>query len=233
MKNILLTGASTGIGKATAVAFGKLGCHVLLVARRQAKLEETRELIERTGGTADIFVCDLSKTEQVNRLIEFVRSKVEELHAIINIAAIWHGENTVYANTNFESFDQQIILDTIAVGVTAPMLLVHSLLQLMPEHSRVVNVSGTFENGAKGWLPYYVSKKAIEEFTMGLSEELERKNIQVNCVSPADTATEEYKKYFPQYIHEAVLPEQVAERIVYYASEATDELTGHIEIVKK
>ena len=65
--------------------------------------------------------------------------------------------------------------------------------------SKIINISGTFESGAKGWLPYYVSKKAIENLTVGLSQELRDKQIQVNCISPSDTLTESYQKFFPEY----------------------------------
>ena len=74
----------------------------------------------------------------------------------------------------------------------------------------MINLSGTFENGAKGWLPYFVSKRAIEDLTLGLAQELEEKDIQVNCISPSDTATEAYAKFFPQYMNDAIEPSEIA-----------------------
>lgn len=102
----------------------------------------------------------------------------------------------------------------------------------MPSGSSVINISGTFENGAKGWLPYYVSKKAIEDFTVGLSEELEDKGIRVNCISPSDTATEAYKKYFPEYIDESVDPSEIADFALKLVKDETMG-SGRIEVVKK
>lgn len=82
--------------------------------------------------------------------------------------------------------------------LTAPTLLSHALIPLIPTGSSIINLSGTFENGGKGWLPYYVSKRAIEDLTIGLADELKDKGINVNYVSPSDTATDEYKRFFPE-----------------------------------
>jgi len=87
--------------------------------------------------------------------------------------------------------------------------------------------------GAKGWLPYYVSKRAIEDLTIGLAEELKDKSIQVNAISPSDTATEAYKKYFPQYVKEAIEPEKIAKQAVFLCSPEANDITGKVSVVKK
>ena len=103
----------------------------------------------------------------------------------------------------------------------------------MPKNGKILNISGTFENGAKGWLPYFVSKKAIEDLTIGLAEELKEKQIHVNCISPSDTATKQYKKYFPQYIKEAISPEKIANYATFLCSEKANTITGQIFVMKK
>ena len=108
--------------------------------------------------------------------------------------------------------------------------LVHGLVNLMPKKSKIINISGTFESGAKGWLPYYVSKKAIEDLTIGLAQELECKDIQVNAISPSDCATFAYKKYFPQYINEAIAPEKIAQFVVDLCQK---DITGKVFVLKK
>ena len=100
----------------------------------------------------------------------------------------------------------------------------------MPKKSKIINISGTFESGAKGWLPYYVSKKAIEDLTIGLAQELECKDIQVNAISPSDCATFAYKKYFPQYINEAIAPEKIAQFVVDLCQK---DITGKVFVLKK
>src|SRR5690606_11125866 len=98
---------------------------------------------------------------------------------------------------------------------------------------KVLNISGTFENGAKGWLPYYASKRGLEDLTVGLSEELKRLAIDVNCISPSDVASEEYKKYFPEDAQNALNPDDIAKEAVKLCSDISDGVTGRVFVVKK
>lgn len=232
-KFAVVTGASTGIGRAIAVEFAKEGAFVALVARRKARLNETKNMVEKTGGKAEVFTADLSSIESINNLIKKIKSKTNPVDILVNVAGIWHGKDRVFAGIDFENFSQKVILDTYTVGTTAPTLLAHALVSLIPKKGKILNISGTFESGAKGWLPYYVSKKAIEDLTVGLAEELKDKDIQVNCISPSDTATEEYKKYFPQYAKDAVSPEKIARHAVLLCSSKANKITGKVFVMKK
>ena len=229
----LVTGASSGIGRAVALEFAKEGAFILLTARNIDELNKTKKLINDLKFQAEIIPADLDNTKSINELVKNIKRKTKKLDIIANIAGIWHGKNEVYAGKNFEKFDQEIVLQTMFVGLISHMMLVHSLVSLMSENSKIVNLSSTFESGAKGWLPYYVSKRGIEDLTIGLAEELKEKNIQVNGISPSDTATEAYKKYFPQYINEAIEPEKIAEFATYLASEKTNDVTGKVYVLKK
>ena len=232
MKNkfAVVTGASTGIGRAIAIELGKNGATVVLVARNKEKLEETKRLVEQAGGKGIVIETDLSDINSVNKLISSIKEITNKIDVIVNIAGIWHGDSEVFAGKDFETFNQQIILDTFSVGLIAPTLLVHGLVSIMSQGSNIVNLSGTFENGAKGWLPYYVSKRGIEDLTQGLAAELKDKQINVNCISPSDTATEEYKKYFPEDAVDANSPEIIAKEIVELIN---SNQTGQFVVVKK
>lgn len=232
-KFAIVTGASTGIGQAVAVEFAKEGTFVALIARTEDRLNETKKLAREVGGKAEILVTDLSKIDSINRLVTKIKKKTNRVDILANIAGIWHGKDEVYADTDLEDFSQQVILDTYMVGTIAPTLLAHAFIPLMPKGSKILNISGTFESGAKGWLPYYVSKRAIEDLTVGLAEELKDKDIQVNCISPSDTATEAYRKYFPQYIKDATSPEEIAKYAVYLCSSEADKITGEVFVMKK
>lgn len=229
----VVTGGSTGIGRVIATELAKEGADLILIARTYDRLKETKRLIERVGGKAEIILADLSDSRLISRLISEIKSRIKRVDILINVAGVWHGKNEVYANKKFETYPQKIILDTYSVGLIAPTLLAHGLISLMPKGGRIINISGTFENGAKGWLPYYVSKRAIEDLTVGLAEELKEKNIQVNCISPSDTATEAYKKYFPQYLEEAIDPKKIATYAVDLCSSKKARLTGQVMVVKK
>jgi NAD(P)-dependent dehydrogenase (short-subunit alcohol dehydrogenase family) len=149
------------------------------------------------------------------------------------VAGIWHGNDEVYAEKDFESLSQRVVLDTLNVGTVAPTLLAHGFIPLMYKGSRIINISGTFESGAKGWLPYYVSKKAIEDLTIGLAEELKNKGILANAISPSDTATEAYEKYFPQHMSEAISPKVIADFVMHLCSEEAEQTTGKVFVLKK
>ena len=114
-----------------------------------------------------------------------------------------------------------------------PQCIVLILESLYEFRGKILNISGTFENGAKGWLPYFVSKKGIEDLTIGLAEELKDKDIQVNAISPSDTATEAYQKYFSQYMNEAIDPKEIAKYAAYLCSDKANKITGKVFVMKK
>jgi NAD(P)-dependent dehydrogenase (short-subunit alcohol dehydrogenase family) len=199
------------------------------VARSEQKLDKVKDEIEKLGGTAEVFVADLSNPEGIKELVNEIKRKYSEISILCNIAGIWHGENEVYAGKNYKEFEESVIINTLNVGTLAPMLLSHGFLSLMSSGSSIINLSGTFENGGKGWIPYYVSKRAIEDLTIGLSQELKDENIKVNCISPSDTATEEYKKFFPNDADGAQTPEQIAK---FFVELADRDVTGQIYTIK-
>src|SRR5579859_2013814 len=232
-KIVLVTGASTGIGQATAIAFAKEGATVILGSRSLEGLLETKKKVVEVGGRAETITVDLADEKRLYSFIKEVKEKHTSIDALINIAGIWHGKNEVYAGKDFETFDPKVVTDTFMVGVVAPSLLAHAFIPLMPKGSSIINLSGTFENGAKGWLPYYVSKRAIEDLTIGLAEELKDKGIRVNGISPSDTATKAYKHYFPQFIRDAIEPEEIGSLAVSLCSDETKNTTGKIFVLKK
>lgn len=229
----VITGASTGIGRAISLSLAKTGVHILLIARTKERLEETLDMIQQEGGNGTIIPTDLSTIESINTCISTIKKETTIVNILVNVAGIWHGKNEVYAKRNFETFPQEVILDTYTVGTIAPTLLTHALIPFMPKGGKILNISGTFESGAKGWLPYFVSKRAIEDLTIGLAEELKEKDIQVNAISPSDTATEAYKKYFPQYIKDAIDPSEIATYATYLCSEKAHSITGKVFVMKK
>lgn len=217
-KYALVTGTSTGIGRAIAIELAKEGATVHLVARSEDKLKEIQKLIEGAGGIAWVRQCDLGKVDEINKLVDEVKNETDfrDLDILVNVAGIWHGEDKPYSGINYEDFSQEIITNTMNVGIIAPMLLCNALIPEMQHGGSIINISGTFENGSKGWLPYYVSKRAIEDFTVGLAQDdqIINKKMKINCISPSDTATEEYIKYFPEDAKDANTPEDVAKEVL-------------------
>jgi NAD(P)-dependent dehydrogenase (short-subunit alcohol dehydrogenase family) len=171
MKTVVVTGASAGIGRAVAVELGRRGWRVALVARRKEELEKTKLMVEVAGGQAEVMVCDLANKDEINSLVVRIDGWVGQVNALVNIAGVWHGKDEVYAGRELQSFTQETVCDTLTVGLIAPILLAKGLLLKMKKGDCIVNLSGTFENGGSGWIPYFASKRGLEDFSMGLSEE--------------------------------------------------------------
>lgn len=232
-KYAVVTGASSGIGGSISTALANAGYFVALVGRDKTRLADIKTKIDGSGGSSKIFVADLSGLEGVNKLVDEIKVDTKQIDVLINAAAIWHGENEVFAGRDFDNFSQQVVVDTMMVGLMTPTLLGHALIPLMPANSTIINISGTFEDGGKGWIPYFVSKRGIEDLTMGLAQELADKDIQVNCISPSDTATPAYKKYFPQYIDESIDPTEIAKFVIKLCSSESKGVTGKVFVMKK
>lgn len=229
MKYAIITGASTGIGRETAIEFSKNDFEILLVGRNEKELSETKKIIEENNGKGEVAVVNLADLNEVKALAEKLKDRKIDL--IANIAGVWHGDNEVYAGKEYENFGDEVLIDTMNVGVLAPMILCKYLLSNINPNGLIINLSGTFENGGKGWLPYFVSKRALEDFTEGLADEVREKNIRVIGVSPSDTATESYKKFFPKYIDESQDPKRIAKFIVDLYLKKTE--TGIVYVLKK
>ena len=234
-KTAIVTGASTGIGRAIAVKFATEGANVILVARSEDRLQETLKQVESRGGTGKYFCVDLRSVDEVKKFCTTIKQLEGEINIIVNVAGIWHSTSKAFSGIDFADYSTDEILDTYSVGLIAPTILVHELAPLMKSGDHIVNISGTFEDGAKGWLPYFVSKKGIESLTIGLADEFRNQQIHVNCISPSDTASEAYKKYFPQYATPdiALDPGDVANSTFAVISDDSAENSGRIVVVKK
>lgn len=232
-KYAVVTGASSGIGGAIAFELSKSGYFVALVGRNQTRLNEIKTKIDAVGGGSRIFTADLNTFEGIKKLLAEIKTDTKQVDVLVNAAAIWHGENEVFAGRDFDTFPQSVVSDTMMVGLMAPTLLVHAFIPLMPPKSKIINISGEFHYGGKGWVPYFVSKRATEDLTLALADDLKDKDIQVNCISPSEVSTPAYKKYFPQYIEDSIAPEEVAKFATQLCSPESDSITGKVFFMTK
>ena len=236
-KTAVVTGASSGIGREIAVLFARHGATVALIGRNKTKLEQTKDAITQSGGAAEIFVADL-QTQAVT-VAERIIEKFNKADIVVNVAGVWHNNEKAYYGPRIWETTESEIREVMEVGILVPMLLTKTLLMKMVErkYGKVINISGTFESGAKGWLHYFVSKKAIEQFTIGLAEEVREHKIQVNCICPSDTATESYKKFYPpakdfEPFENCMDPKDVARLVLQYAIDDFDFVTGQIIVAR-
>lgn len=232
LKYAIVTGASSGIGRKIAVSLATTGIYTGLVARSMKGLYETLKQIKGSGGIGEIFRLDLRDVGKIITLSKSIGKKWGKVDFLINVAGIYHDNKKAYSGIDFADYSEKEIQDTLAVGINAPIFLSWALIPLMGNSGKIINISGTFESGAKGWLPYYISKRAIEDLTVGLAQELTEKGIAVNCISPSDTATETYAKFFPQYINEAQNPQRIADFVLKLCL-FNDKTTGKVFVIRE
>lgn len=188
-KTAFITGGSSGIGQAIVSDLKEKGWEV--VAPTHAEL-------------------DLSNLEAVSAYVKKLAAEAKQYDAFIDVAGIWHNQDKVLSGMKLAEFSPEQITSTVNVALTAAMLLVNKLLPKM-QNGTIIGISGTFESGAAGWLPYYVSKRGLEDFLVGLSQDYSE--LKVYGISPSDTATSAYQKFFPEYYAESQSPEAVAKLI--------------------
>jgi len=232
-KKAVVTGASTGIGREISYILAKEGAEIALVGRRSDELEKTKASIIGNGGKAQIFLADLrTESSVVGKNILEMFTMVD---IVVNVAGVWHNDDKAYYGPRLWELSDDEILEVIQVGIIAPMFLTKTLLPPMvaKKAGKILNISGTFENGAIGWLHYYVSKKAIEELTTGLSQELREHKIQVNAISPSDTYTEAYHRFYPDVKRDVCMdPKDIARLALELLIDDFDFITGQTIIAR-
>lgn len=234
-KIAVVTAASTGIGREISKAIATHGGRVALVGRSMDGLKNTKEQIKKLGGDAKIFNADLRNGQDIKKLASDVLNEYGSVDIIANVAGVWHDAKEVYYGPKLWETPEEQINEVLDVGIRAPILLTRELLPSMiqKKQGKILQISGTFESGATGWLHYYVSKKAIEDFTVGLSQELRQFKIQVNAISPSDTFTEAYRKFFPNSKQEECLnPVDIANLAIFLLSEDADNITGACIVIR-
>lgn len=172
-KNIVITGAGIGLGRALARRFVRDGDSVVLLGRTPAKLET---LATELGGQAVAATCDVSSPASVRAAFEFIGRSYPRIDVLINNAAVY--EPFLIA----DGTDAQI-LDAIATNLAGPMFCARAAIPLLGRGGHIINVSSESVGMRFPYLVAYQSTKAgLERFSEGLHHELEPRGIRVTTV---------------------------------------------------
>ena len=185
-KTALVTGASRGIGRASAVALAAAGAQVLVHYGRGAKeADDVVYEIRKAGGHADAIAVDLAAADGPHKLAKQVRTIVgDRLDILVANAGVSKAADI--EETTVEDFNA-----LFAVNVRAPFFLVQQLLPIMREGSSIVLVSSLAAPAVVGTLPAYAaSKGAIDTLVKHFAAALGQRGIRVNAVAPGVVATE-------------------------------------------
>ena len=185
-KTALVTGASRGIGRATALALAKAGAHVLVHYGRGAKeADAVVAEIRAAGGRAEAIAADLAAPDGANKLAEQTRRIVgDRLDIIVANAGV--SKSATIEETTVADFD-----NLFAVNVRAPFFLVQQLLPIMAEGSSVILTSSLAARAVVGTIPAYAATKgAVDTLVKHFAAALGPRGIRVNAVAPGVVATD-------------------------------------------
>ncbi len=199
---VIITGATSGIGKETAIALARQGAHLVLPVRNIEKGDALKNEIHGVAGEArvDLFLCDLTSMKSIRDFAGQFLDTYDRLDVLINNAGIWETKR---------SLSKDGIEMNLAVNHLAPFLLTNLLLDLLKESApaRIINVSSAAHKqgkmnfsdieGQKGWgsfRSYANSKLANILFTRKLARMLEGTGVSVNCLHPGVVNTRLFDK---------------------------------------
>ena len=174
-----MTGASSGIGRATALRFGREGAAVLVVGRDEAALTEVASAVSREGGRGEMLAADVTAAEAPSRIVGSALERLGGLTTLVNAAGII-GSGSIETTTD-EQWDTMLDINS-----RAPFRLMRAAVPaLIQSRGSVVNVSSvTGLRSFPGVLAYCVSKSAIDQLTRCAALELAPKGVRVNAVNP-------------------------------------------------
>jgi NAD(P)-dependent dehydrogenase (short-subunit alcohol dehydrogenase family) len=216
----LITGASRGIGRASAIALAKAGAHVILVARTVGGLEEADDEIQKAGGTATLVPMNLRDGDAIDRLGASIYERWGRLDIFLGNAGVL-GQLTPLAHLTPKLFQE-----VLEVNVTANWRLIRSLDPLLRQSDagRVLFVtSGAAQKHTPYWGAYAMSKAALEMLALTYAAECQTTNIKVNLINPGPMRTAMRKKAMPGEDPSTLpSPDEITPKIVEMLSPAWD-----------
>jgi NAD(P)-dependent dehydrogenase (short-subunit alcohol dehydrogenase family) len=231
---VLVTGALTGIGRATAVLFAKQGADVVVSGRRDAEGRELAEELRALGANAEFVHADVRVEEEVRNLIDQTVARFGRLDIAVNNAAT-EGRKGLVTEQTAETY--AATFDTNVLGVLLSMK--HEQRVMVPQGSgSIVNVSSAYGSiGAAGASVYVASKHAVEGLTKSAALEMAGTGVRVNVVAPGTTDTGMLTRFTNNDENKAALvstvpfqrlaaPEEIAQVIAFVASANASYMTG-------
>jgi meso-butanediol dehydrogenase / (S,S)-butanediol dehydrogenase / diacetyl reductase len=245
-KVAIITGATSGIGRATALLFAEEGADVVVTGRRVELGERVVEQIRQMGRRGLFVQADHRQADDCSRVVERTLSEFGRVDVLFNNAGI-------VTSGTAETTTEEIWNETLAINVTALWRMCKLVIPIMKKQGQ-----GVIVNNGSDWsvvagkdaFPYIASKGAVGMMTRAMALDYARENIRVNAVCPGDTLVDRWleKEYFessdPVLMEQAIKdasdyipmgrfgrPEEIAKAVLFLASDDSSFMTGHLLLV--
>jgi NAD(P)-dependent dehydrogenase (short-subunit alcohol dehydrogenase family) len=221
-KVTLITGASQGLGKALALAFAREGAKVVVNARSEESIRPVAEEIEGTGAEVLAVAADVSKSADVERMIDETVGRFGRIDVLVNNAGL------LGPRARMVEYPEDEWRRVIDANLTGTFLVSKAAIPHVPEGGSIINVvSGVSVEGRAEWGAYSVSKFGVEGLTQILAAELEEHSVRVNAVDPGGMRTEMRAAAYPEEDPTTrITPEENTAVFLYLASEESKGVTG-------
>jgi len=186
-KTVIITGASVGIGKATAIEFARNGANVCIVDVNAEGLDTLAEEIKSIGANVSSYICDVSDEQRVHEVTREIINQYGKIDILVNNAGLWRMWKP-FVETTSDEWKKRL-----SVNILGLMYFTHEVLPNMIENSygRIINigsVAGVYGNA--NMADYSMTKGAVSSFTKALAKEVADKGITVNNVVPGSVRNE-------------------------------------------
>lgn len=236
-KVAIVTGASSGIGRSSAVALARNGCAVVAnYLSNQEGADETLAEILQMRGNALLVKADVTRRNEVQRIVEEAIDNFGRVDILVNNAG------SLIKAVSIEECSDEVWARVVEVNLTSVFLCSQAVMPIMKRQQggRIINISSLAaeHGGGPGALPYAAAKGAVNTFTRGLARELGEFKVTVNAIAPGIILTPFHDKFSrPDYLHGVIsstplrrpgTADEVADLVVYLASNEAGFVTGEV-----
>jgi len=215
-KVVIITGASSGLGKELSFQLAKLGAKIALVSRSEQSLKEVKSKILEEGGIAEYFVCDVTDFAKVNSTTKSIQNHFGTIDILVNGAGIW-------TTDEFEEGRPELIEQAFKVNSIGPIYFTKSVLPIFNKNNSghlffVISKAGLDLPENKDWPTYTATKWAMTGYTQSLKGQLEGTKIKISRLFPGGFESNIFETLGEKDAHNQpwmMRTSDVAEAIVY------------------